>query len=368
MTSNTGYITSTRAAIAVAIALSVLLGGCAQLGPQAIKATRLDYNIAVQKTTDEQLLVNLVRMRYRDTPLFIDVSAIASQLNITGGASASGNLLPNIADSYEIGGSVEFSETPTISYSPLQGEDFVKRLLAPVRVDQLILLSNSGWSLSRILRVCVQHINGIANAPRASGPTPDTPPEFADFIRLADRIRELQLENALEIGYQTGGEQPVAVIRFKPSARTTAPMSDVVSLLDLEPGQETFVLNEDPLGTNRDVIRLRTRSLLGILYYLSQSVAIPEADAAAGKVTVTRHSDGSPFDWADVTRGLFHVSTATNRPDSAAVAVRYRGHWFYIDDTDLDSKSTFAFLSQLFALQAGSAESVTPVLTLPVGN
>ena len=74
------------------------------------------------------------------------------------------------------------------------------------------------------------------------------------------------------------------------------------------------------------------------------------------------------FDWADVTRGLFHVSTATSRPDAAAVAVRYRGHWFYIDDTDLDSKSTFAFLSQLFALQAGSAESVSPVLTLPVGN
>ena len=167
-TKETRRITFRHAAVAATFGLGVLLGGCAQLGPQAIKATRLDYNIAVQKTTDEQLLVNLVRMRYRDSPLFIDVSAIASQLNITGGASASGNLLPNAADTYGIGGSVEFSETPTISYSPLQGEDFVKRLLAPVRVDQLILLSNSGWSLSRILRVCVQHINGVANAPRAS--------------------------------------------------------------------------------------------------------------------------------------------------------------------------------------------------------
>lgn len=368
MSSETRRIIFRPAAVATAIGLGVLLAGCAQLGPQAINATRLDYNIAVQKTTDEQLLVNLVRMRYRDSPLFIDVSAIASQLNITGGASASGNLLPNAPDSYGIGGSVEFSETPTISYSPLQGEDFVKRLLAPVRVDQLILLSNSGWSLSRILRVCVQHMNGVANAPRASGPTPDTPPQYADFIQLADQIRELQLAGALEIGYQARGEQTVPVIRLKPSADAAIPMNNVISLLDLEPGHETYALTEDPLGANRNAIRLHTRSLLGILYYLSQSVAIPEADAEAGKVTVTLNADGSVFDWGDVTRGLFQVSTAAARPGSAAVAARYRGHWFYIDDADLDSKSTFSFLSQLFALQAGSAESVKPVLTLPVGN
>ena len=83
--------------------------GCAQLGPQSIKGTRLDYNIAVQRTSDEQLLVNLVRMRYRDNPFFLDVSAIALQLSISAGASASADLVPGSADDYSLGGTVDYS-------------------------------------------------------------------------------------------------------------------------------------------------------------------------------------------------------------------------------------------------------------------
>ena len=105
-----------------------------------------------------------------------------------------------------------------------------------------------------------------------------------------------------------------------------------------------------------------------MLFYLAQSVSVPAVDEQAGKVTVTRNADGSPFDWSEVTRDLFQIKTSAARPVTAAVAARYRGHWFYIDDTDLDSKSTFALLSQLFALQAGPAESIRPALTLPVGR
>lgn len=45
-----------------------------------------------------------------------------------------------------------------------------------------------------------------------------------------------------------------------------------------------------------------------------------------------------------------------------------RGSWFYIDDSDLDSKSTFSMLMQLFALQSGNSDGMTPVLTIPVGG
>jgi len=50
----------------------------------------------------------------------------------------------------------------------------------------------------------------------------------------------------------------------------------------------------------------------------------------------------------------------------AAVAVAHRGHWSYIDEADLASKSTFALLAQLCVLQDGSAQGAVPVLTLPV--
>lgn len=78
--------------------------------------------------------------------------------------------------------------------------------------------------------------------------------------------------------------------------------------------------------------------------------------------------DGSEFDWLDVTGELLKIQCSYLPPRQAAVAVRYRGYWFYIDDTDLHSKSTFALLRQLFSLQAGQFTGAAPVLTLPVGG
>ena len=92
------------------------------------------------------------------------------------------------------------------------------------------------------------------------------------------------------------------------------------------------------------------------------------AHAFSDHVTVTLNDDGTPFDWTQVTGGLLTVKSQETCPFDAFVRVRYRGAWFYIDDTDLDSKSTFGLLNQLFALQSGGAKSVMPVLTLPVGG
>jgi len=60
------------------------------------------------------------------------------------------------------------------------------------------------------------------------------------------------------------------------------------------------------------------------------------------------------------------IASSSMPPDNAYVAVRYRGSWFYVNDSDLTSKSTFSLLMQLFALRAGDVKSAGPVLTLPV--
>jgi len=87
-----------------------------------------------------------------------------------------------------------------------------------------------------------------------------------------------------------------------------------------------------------------------------------------GRPRLPQDVDGRVFDWRDVTRNLFEVKLSAQRPANGAVTARYRGQWFYIDDTDLDSKSTFSLLAQLFALQSGKTPKVGPVLTLPVGG
>ena len=61
-------------------------------------------------------------------------------------------------------GELTYSEAPTIVYTPVGGEQFSTRMLEPVGLHTLGLLSQGGWNLDRLLRLCVQRINGVWNA------------------------------------------------------------------------------------------------------------------------------------------------------------------------------------------------------------
>ena len=108
--------------------------------------------------------------------------------------------------------------------------------------------------------------------------------------------------------------------------------------------------------------------MMGILFYLSHNAEVPPSHRAAGLVTQTESAEGEAFDWNEVTGGLFRVRSSSSRPSNAFVAVPYRGAWFYIADDDLESKSTFMLLTQLFNLQAGQIKTVAPALTIGVGG
>ena len=130
----------------------------------------------------------------------------------------------------------------------------------------------------------------------------------------------------------------------------------------------TYERVEDESTAHLDYLRVDTRSLLGILSFLAQAIEVPERDVRAGKVTVTPDETGAPFDWRHVTGDVLRIRTAPTTPLSATTAVRYRGSWYYIDDADPTSKSTFCLISQLVVLQVGKVERMLPILTLPIGK
>jgi hypothetical protein len=345
-----------------------VLCGCTNFGPRAVQASRADYNTVLRDTADEQLLVNLVRLRYRDRPYFLEVSAVTTQFSFSPQVSASAAIgARDLAQDAELGAGVGYSEVPTITYTPLHGDDFARRLLSPVSLEALVLLSNSGWSAERLLRVCVQRINGIPNAVTASGPTPDTAPEFRRFNELARLLRELQLGNDVSIAFQAGAEN-APVLTFSERALSSSAYRDIVELLGVVPGRRQYEIVSTLGSAGPNAISIQTRSLNGILYFLSHGVVVPPGHRDSGLVTDTRDPGGAPFDWSEVTGGLLRVESREKAPNPAAVRVRYRDHWFFIPDDDLPSKSTFSLLAQLFALQAGSGEGLRPVLTIPVGG
>lgn len=367
----------------------LLLAGCNTVGPRAVRTARGAYNEAIIQTWNEQLLLNLVRLRYRDTPFFLEVSSVSTQHVLEGAASAVGRIGGGDND-VDSGVSGLYSESPTVTYLPMTGEDFLLQLLSPISLETLFLLPQAGWSIERVLRCCVQQMNDLLNAPSAAGPTPDYVPVYQDFHRAAHLLRQLQVDKALEMGIRTpapaskpaeddggddaktpaGAEVPF-VLRFAPEAAERPEVRELRELLgrrgEATQGDE-YVFTFGTLDREPGELALYPRSLIGVMFYLSQAVEPPPAHLERGLVTRTRYPDGREFDWAELTGDMIRIRSGSDRPDEAFVAVPYRGAWFWIDDTDLNSKSTFGLLQQLFALLSGGTEGTAPLLTLPVGR
>ncbi|MEZ4453816.1 MAG: hypothetical protein R3B09_30450 [Nannocystaceae bacterium] len=355
-----------RRALALALALTSA-AACHVTGPRSIKTGRDHYNVAIQQTNNEQLLLNLVRLRYRDTPLFLEIASVTTNFTFDVGGGATGTVNPgNAAAPGSVGlqGSIGYTEKPTVAYVPLQGQRFVTQLLSPMDPRVILLMYHSGWAIDRIFKICVQRLGPLQNATRASGPTPSTPPRFDEFFQATAALRDLWAAGALDMGYLSDEHGGSLVLRIDESAADTAATRRIHELLHLEDRPLTLVLSDTEPGG----IAVVPRSVIAAMFYLSHGVEVPEGDRRAGKVTITRDPQGGEFSWSALTGGLMRIKSRRGPPPQAYVAVPYRDRWFYIDDSDLDSKSTFALLTQLLELQSGEIKATGPVLTLPVGT
>ena len=358
---------------------AALLGGCATgLGPKAIHSERPDYNQQIVRSGDEQMLLNLVRLRYNDTPLFLELGSVVTSYDYGIAANASGQInTPGPSGQANLGTGVTYSEHPTITYSPLTGDQFAERMLSPIPLDSLMLFSQSGWSIERLFLVTVLRVNDLFNATTATGPTPEQKPSYENFLAFSRRFRDLQKAGLIGLNWERHGQETNAPGRdprfwIRLPADTNSPLAAEVravrQALDLAPGTNDFRLSAFPFGRARDEMGIRCRSLMGILYFLSTAVEPPAPHVTEGLITVTKDEAGQPFDWTKFTGEVLRIHSQKERPASAAAAVKYRGWWFYIADNDQNSKITFSLLNTLFQLQAASSSGKSPVLTLPVGG
>jgi hypothetical protein len=352
--------------------LSLLAGQACVIGPGYLPKARYGFNEAIAQSWNQQLLLNLVRLRYRDNPVFLEVGSIVSSISMSASTSAGAHLTTGDARTWEYnaGGGIGWSESPTVTYSPLQGEEFTNRLLTPISPNVLVLLSQSGWSVERLFLCCVQRVNGLTNALGASGPTPSYVPSHEDFRRVAALFRELQVRERLFVDAEGEGATETLRMRFILPAlgdsADNARVEEIRQLLGLDPSRAEFRIVSALAPRSSSEIAISPRSLLSVLFFLSQAVEVPPAHAQAGWVTTTRNEDGTPFDWDLVLGDIFRVRVSDSEPREAAVRVPYRGQWFWIADDDLSSKTTFSLLTYLFSLKAGSQDLRQPLLTLGV--
>jgi hypothetical protein len=387
-------------------------GGC--LGPNAVRYTRMRYNEVVRDTNDQQLLMNIVRLRYADSPVFIDLPNITSQFEVAAGGSDPGR--NGSQTNFGIGGMMG-RDTPTLSYHPREGREIAKALLNPISPD-LFSVVNAGANIEQLLLLTVNDINDVPNAARATILTPTVADDNSEFLRGIRILASLRDRDATELALGTNeladeasdpiprnsvggrdlleaardgyvfraqGEGRVTLVKRKkdlflkirPAYVYSPEMEEVARIFRLAPrlskyrieselSEEVDAKTPNPLGN--DTIYMNLRSVLQIMTFLSKGVCVPEEHIQSGVAPMTPGPDGRPFDWTRVTAGNFFVNSRKHRPHDAEVAVQYRGYWFFIDRSDVNSRATLAILEILFALQESDGKNVGPLLTLPLGG
>jgi hypothetical protein len=347
-----------------------IVQSCSYIGPNSVKSDRRNYNDVLQKTNSEEILLNLVRMKYVDTPSFMSVNSITSQLSFSASTSLSSTKTTNgIADGVNtlaktIAPSFTVTDNPVISYSPLQGDEYIRELLTPLNASILAFLGSSGAPKNVILKLSLTRINEVLNAPNASRPLPQTAPQFEQFDELLFSLD--QLGQKVQIGYSVVDNKSLPTIRFEADALNTPVGKNISRILDLAPGINEFVLNSGDIKVEDAIINVKMRSMLGIFYFLSHSVRVPAEHEKLGWVAKTVNADGSAFDWNRMTKNYFNINVSSEKPSNSDIVVKYRGNWFSVARNDLPTKRTLTLLSQLLALQSGTVIKPPPTLTIPL--
>jgi len=341
------------------------LSGCAaRVGPRTLAHDRFDYSAAITRSWKEQMLLNMVKLRYMDPPMFLDVQQVVQQYTREGsGSIAAPGWTADSAIAPAAVASGRWAESPTITYVPVSGEKFTKSLLLPVSPVDLFSLVESGWPIDAVFEVGVRAVKGLHAGSRTEmlRRTGD-----ADFYRVLSMLRELQASDSFGIRVEEakGGAGGIMVFRAHHVDEATAVTAKKVrELLGLNPDALEFRLAFGTVPQDDKEIAMLTRSMIEILGEASAGVEIPASDVEEGRVAKLG-SSGGPSELPP--RFLIRVHSSTSKPDAteAFAAVPYRNYWFWVDDRDVTSKRGLGFLMILFTLVESGPTAAPPVLSL----
>ena len=347
----------------IMLVATAAVGGCRSLGPRTVDADRIDYATAITESWKRQTLLNIVKLRYADPPIFVDIGSIVAgyslETSVTVGLGDQDTPL-GPTDSVSLGGAGRLTDRPTITYIPLTGSTFVNNLITPIPPVSLFSSIQAGWHADSIIRLGVGAINGIANEQVSAGGFIPADPQFERVVEL---MRELQASGAMTIRVERAENGGAVTLLTMSSAGRTAALADssreLRELLQLDAGRSEFSLVFGRNSTGGGEIAVQSRSLLNILQLVASQAVLPEQHVREGRASPTPNNPNP------VSLPGFKILSAQEKPDTTYAALRYRDTWFYIDDTDFTSKRVFSFIMLLFTLADSSPERAAPVITIP---
>ena len=341
-----------------------LLSGCASIGPGSVSRDRYDYVASITESWKRQIALNIIKIRYLEPIFFVDVGQIVAGYSLETGITLGGQgTLSNFSSSTFVNSNLsgKYTDRPTITYTPLTGSTFVKGLMTPISPNNLLFAIQSGVPSDMIFRLGVGSINGLRNESAGLG---GYSPAEEKFLRVVDLIRRLQRNEAISIKTIKEKDQPErSFISFPPKTdqrENSALAAELRQLLGLDPAANQFPLVSGSYPENDREVAMQTFSLMHMLSFLAARVEVPEKDL--------REKRASPGARETIGKGHFEgflMKSSEVEPLDAYVAVKYRNHWFWVDDQDLFSKRVMSFLTLMFTLADTGVDKPLPVVTIP---
>src|SRR5262245_40613004 len=342
--------------------LLIAAAGCAHLGPSTIPQDRFDYSASISDSWKRQTLLNVVKLRYLDLPIFVDVGQIVSGYSLSTNLGATGSLSADTGGpttrGLSVTGAARFEDRPTVTYTPLTGSDFVRGLMTPLPPDQVFATIQAGWPVDGVLRVAVSSMNGLRNQSVSAGRVTEADP---GFLRVLDLMRQIQPSGG--VGFRLGkspDQTRSSIVTFRTqdiAPETLEQIAEVRRILHLDPEAQELKLVYAATSSGDRELAVLTNSMLHIMMLLSAYVDIPPEHVKEGRAMpgweVLGRDDG------------IDIRCSDKEPEDAFVAVEYRKHWFWIDDRSLMSKRALVLLMMLFTLADTGEKQSLPLITIP---
>lgn len=340
--------------------------GCGSFGPNTVSRDRFEYTLAISDSWKRQMLLNMVKIRYEDTPVFMDVASIINQYALEGDIEIGARWTDGIlGDTQNIGGKGKYADRPTITYQPLKGKKFTQSLMTPLPAESLMAMSHAGWRVDLISRLCAQSINGINNRSAFRLHAVEADPEFSQLLSSLRKLQDSQATGVRVIKIE--GEKPVNMLFFRREAmdpETLAEIDRIKKQLGLNPDLNEYQVVYGSASDNDRQLAILTRSMLQVLTSLAAYIDVPQIHVDEDRTTP---NTAIKSDLAAGLIPLIQIQSATDKPKDTFVAIKYRDHWYWIDDKDRRSKRMFTFLMFLFSLAETGKQDRSPVITIPTG-
>jgi hypothetical protein len=350
--------------LSLCLAVSAMVAGCAHLGPRSVAVDRADYSAAIAESWKQQTLLNIVKLRYMDLPVFVDVSSIVAGYSLQAGVNVGGTESSAKAiqgNFVAAGAQAVYTDRPTITYVPMTGDKFLHGLITPIDPKNIFFMLQSGYAADFILGLTVESLNGVRNRSVAVGAMREADP---DFIRVLQLLREVQAAGAVGMRVEVDkGKGQTAVLFFQRediSPETAEKSAEIRRLLKLPADGVKFTLIYSPSRGGPGELAVNSRSLLQIMGAFASYVDVPAPDLLSHSATPAlgnTSEDGRPQ--------AVRIYSGKDKPSGAYAAAHYRDTWFWIDDGDWKTKRALTAIMFFFTLGETGAPENLPLITIP---